>query len=116
VGAAGGVGAGARPATLAGLPRRSIEGAPDAIGLYGRGVTLLAVVPVPTRFAGDLRRAAAASPTAVEDALGVRLAAGPAGIMLVGSPGGQAYVLTGTVTLDALEGAAQELPDLRSRG
>ncbi|WP_448623893.1 sigma-E factor regulatory protein RseB domain-containing protein [Geodermatophilus sp. URMC 64] len=104
------------PAVLAGLPRRSIEGAPDAIGLYGRGVTLLAVVPVPRRFAGDLRRAAAASPTAVDDELGTRLTAGPLGIMLVGAPGEQTYVLTGTVTLDALEAAARELPDLRSRG
>src|SRR4051794_18869918 len=75
------------PDTLAGLPRRSIEGAPDAIGLYGRGVTLLAVVPVPPGFAADLRQAASASPTAVADELGIRLTAGPVGIMLVGAPG-----------------------------
>jgi hypothetical protein len=103
------------PATLAGLPRRSIEGAPPAIGLYGRGVTLLAVVPVPDRLAGELQRAAAQSPTAVRDQLGTRLAAGPLGIMLVGAPGRTTYLLTGTVTLDALAQAAGQLPDLDGR-
>jgi hypothetical protein len=103
------------PGALAGLPRRSLAGAPDSVGLYGRGVTLLAVVPVPADLAGDLRRAAAASPTAVTDELGTRIAAGPLGIMLVGPPGSTAYVLTGTVTLDALEQAARDLPDLNGR-
>ncbi|MGY1603422.1 LolA family protein [Geodermatophilus sp. SYSU D00815] len=106
----------ALPGTLAGLPRRALAGAPEAVGLYGRGVTLLAVVPVPVRLAFDLRRVGATSPTAVQDELGIRLAAGPVGIMLVGSPGQQSYVLTGTVTVDALEAAARELPELRSRG
>jgi hypothetical protein len=106
----------ALPDTLSGLSRRSLQGAPQAIGLYGRGVTLLAVVPVPPRLAGSLRQAAAASPTAVDDELGVRLAAGPVSIMVVGSPGGSAYVLTGTVTLDALATAARALPDLRRAG
>ncbi|MGY1807458.1 sigma-E factor regulatory protein RseB domain-containing protein [Blastococcus sp. SYSU D00669] len=105
----------ALPGTLAGLPRRTVAGAPEAIGLYGRGVTLLAVVPVPFRLAQDLRRVADTTPSAVSDELGVRLAAGPVGIMLVGSPGQQSYVLTGTVTLEALEAAARELPELRSR-
>ena len=104
------------PDTLAGLPRRTLEGAPDAVGLYGRGVTLLAVVPVPDRFAGDLRRAAEQSPDAVRDELGIRLAAGPVGVMVVGAPGGTSYVLTGTVTIDALERAARALPDLRRAG
>ncbi|MGX5654472.1 transcriptional regulator, partial [Geodermatophilus nigrescens] len=39
------------PAELAGLPRRTLEGAPEAVGLYERGVTLLAVAPVPGRRA-----------------------------------------------------------------
>jgi hypothetical protein len=106
----------ALPGTLSGLARRSIEGAPAAIGLYGRGVTLLAVVPVPPRLAASLRQAAASSPSAVADELGVRLAAGPVSIMVVGSPGGSSYVLTGTVTLDALATAARALPDLRRAG
>jgi hypothetical protein len=79
-------------------------------------VTVLAVVPVPQRLAGSLRQVAASSPSAVDDELGVRLAAGPVGIMVVGAPGEQTYVLTGTVTLDALETAARALPELRRGG
>ena len=71
------------PDTLAGLPRRTLEGAPPAIGIYGRGITVLAVVPLPRGVAGDLRRAAEQDPNAVTDDLGSRLTAGPLGILLV---------------------------------
>jgi outer membrane lipoprotein-sorting protein len=98
------------PAELAGLPRLQIEGVPPAIGLYGRGVTLLAVAPVPQRLARGLRVAMAQSPDAVRDAAGTRLAAGPVGLMLVEPPGRGSYVLTGTVTLDALATAGAQLP------
>ena len=87
-----------------------IEGVPRAIGLYGRGVTLLAVAPVPPRLARGLRNALAQSLDAVRDAAGTRLAAGPVGLMLVEPPGHGPYVLTGTVTLDALATAAGQLP------
>lgn len=104
------------PATLAGLPRRSVNGAPPAIALYGRGVTFLAAVPLPGRLGGDLRRAGELDPNAVRDELGTRLAAGPLGLMVVdpaaNAPGRAAYLLTGTVTLDALAQAARELPPL----
>ncbi|SNS46072.1 Outer membrane lipoprotein-sorting protein [Geodermatophilus pulveris] len=102
------------PAELAGLPRRSFTGVPGAVGVYGRGVTLLAAVPVPQRLAGGLREALTASPEAVTDALGTRVAAGPLGLMLVERAGGPAYVLTGTVTLDALAEAARQLPGAAS--
>jgi outer membrane lipoprotein-sorting protein len=98
------------PRELAGLPRRDVEGVPDAVGVYGRGVTLLAAAPVPGRLAGGLREALTASPDAVTDGLGTRVAAGPLGLMLVAPPDGPAYVLTGTVTLDALADAARRLP------
>ncbi len=97
------------PDSLAGLPRRSITGSPDAVGLYGRGVTLLAVVPLPYGVASDLRRAAAQDPNAISDELGIRVTAGPLGILLAGSPGRSSSVITGTVTLDALAQAAREL-------
>lgn len=100
------------PDTLAGLSRRSIEGAPDAVGIYGRGVTLLAVIPLSDRLAGSLRQVAEASPGAIRDDLGLRLAAGPVGLMLVDGPFGRSYLLTGTVTLDALATAARQLPQL----
>jgi outer membrane lipoprotein-sorting protein len=98
------------PGELAGLPRMRIDGVPPAIGLYGRGVTLLAVAPVPPRLARGLRDALAQSLDAVRDDAGTRLAAGPVGLMLVEPPGRGSYVLTGTVTLDALATAAGQLP------
>jgi len=103
------------PDELAGLPRRRLEGAPPGIGLYGRGVTLLAVAPVPYGLAAGLRDALTQSPTAVVRPTSVRVAAGPVGLMLVQSPGEGPYVLTGTVTLDALAAAAAQLPGLRDR-
>jgi hypothetical protein len=98
------------PATLAGLPRRHLAGVPEGIGLYGRGVTLLAVAPVPERLARGLRNALVQSPTAIVDAAGVRVAAGPIGLMIVSRQRGP-YVLTGTVTPNALKAAANTLPD-----
>jgi MucB/RseB family protein len=97
------------PAEVAGLARRPVEDVPRAVGVYGRGVTLLAVAPVPPRLAGGLRAALGASPDVVVDDLGMRVAAGPLGLMLVQGPGRGAYVVTGTVTLDALAAAAAQL-------
>jgi outer membrane lipoprotein-sorting protein len=103
------------PDALAGLPRRSVAGAPAAIGLYGRGITLLAVVPLPYGVAADLRSAAAQDPGAVTDETGTRLAAGPLGLLLTATVAGDSYLLTGTVTPAALRQAALQLPDLRAR-
>jgi hypothetical protein len=100
------------PAELAGLPRRQLSGVPPGIGLFGRGVTLLAVAPLPPRLAGDLRSTLGQSPEAVVDGTGVRVAVGPVALMLVSPAGHGPYVLTGTVTLDALVEAAAQLPEL----
>lgn len=100
------------PDTLAGLPRRDLEGAPARIALYGRGVTLLTVVPLPGRVARELRDAAAADPTAVRDDDGTRLAIGPLGILLTGTSGRTSYALIGTVTGDALVEASRAIPGL----
>jgi outer membrane lipoprotein-sorting protein len=102
------------PRELAGLPRRTSQGVPGAVGVYGRGVTLLAAAPVPDRLAGGLRDALTESPEALTDELGTRVAAGPLGLMLVEPADGPAYVLTGTVTLDALADAARRLPGVAS--
>ncbi|WP_324277365.1 transcriptional regulator [Blastococcus brunescens] len=102
----------ALPATLDGLPRRTGDGVPAGIGLYGRGITLLAVAPVPRRLAAALENTLSASPDAVDDDAGLRAAAGPVGLMVVRQPGSGSYLLTGTVSLDALASAAAELPDL----
>ena len=100
------------PGQLVGLSRRALDGVPPGIGLYGRGVTLLAVAPVPGRLARGLRDALSASPDAVVDELGTPVAAGPVAVMIVEPPGRGPYVLTGTVTLDALAQAARQLPGL----
>jgi hypothetical protein len=100
------------PGELAGLPRRELDGVPPGIGLFGRGVTLLAVAPLPPRLAGELRSALGQSPEAVVDPTGVRMAVGPVAMMLVNPSGHGPYVLTGTVTLDALVEAAAQLPEL----
>jgi hypothetical protein len=97
------------PDELAGLPRRRVDGAPAAVGLYGAGVTLLAVVPVPERVAWDVADGLRADPDAVEQEFGIRAAAGPLSIMVLHGRGGPAYLVTGTVTLDALGDAAAAL-------
>ena len=105
------------PEKLAGLPRQTATGAPSTVGLYGRGVTLLAVVPLPDDLAHDLAydlaRAAAQDPTAVSDQLGIRLRAGILGILLVIPADSAPYLLTGTVTLNALAAAARALSGAR---
>ena len=70
------------------------------------------MAPVPERLAYGLRDALSASPDAVVDELGTRVAAGPVALMVVEPLGRGPYVLTGTVTLDALARAARQLPDL----
>jgi hypothetical protein len=100
------------PQELAGLPRRELTGSPPGIGLFGRGVTLLAVVPLPPRLASGLRNALVQSPDAVVDEAAVRVSAGPVALMLLDPPGRGPYVLTGTVALDALAEAAAQLPEL----
>ncbi|MET0835538.1 MAG: transcriptional regulator, partial [Thermoleophilaceae bacterium] len=103
------------PETLAGLPRRALDGAPPAVGLYGRGVTLLAVVPLPAGPAGDLRRAAGQDPAAAEDELGIRFSVGPVGLLLATEATRTTTLLAGTVTADALHQAATELAALAGR-
>ena len=102
------------PPQLAGLPRRTLEGVPPGIGLYGNGVTLLAVAPVPAGLARGLRNALASAPDAIRDDVGTRLAAGPVGLMLVETLGRGPYLITGTVTLNALSEAAGQLPRRQS--
>jgi hypothetical protein len=97
------------PDELAGLPRRRLAGAPEAVGLYGRGVTLLVVVPVEGRVAGDIRQTLRAAPDAIGEPRGVRVSAGPLGLMLLDPAARGAYLVTGTVTLDALAEAAVDL-------
>jgi hypothetical protein len=92
----------ALPAEFAGLPRRALTGVPDDIGVYGRGITLLVVAPVPERFADGLRDALTRAAGAVVEDRSVRTAAGPLALMVVDPPGFGGYLLAGTVTGQAL--------------
>lgn len=100
---------GALPDEVAGLPRRELAGAPEGVGLYGRGVTLLVVVPVSGRIAGDIRQTLRAAPDAIGEPRGVRVTAGPLGLMLLDPAARGAYLVTGTVTPEALRDAAADL-------
>jgi hypothetical protein len=102
----------ALPAELAGLPRRAV---PDGTGvaLYGRGVTLLAVVPVPRAVSGGFTALLGKLTGQVTDELGSRATAGPLGLMLVDAPRGSDFLVAGTVTLEALTTAATELRTAR---
>ena len=99
------------PAELAGLPRRQLEGVPPGIGLYGRGVTLLAVAPVPARPGpGAAQRPGRRPRRGPRRRWAPGWPPGRSALMLVEPPGRGPYVLTGTVTLDALATAAAQLP------
>ena len=103
------------PGELAGLPRRALEGVPKGIGIYGRGITLLAVAPVPHHQAAALEDVLRAAAGAVDDGAGVRVSTGPLSLMVVDVPFHAAYLLTGTVTGAALEAAARQIPALEVR-
>jgi hypothetical protein len=90
-----------------------VTGAPAAVGLYGRGVTLLAVVPVSGRIADDVADGLRAVPGAVVGPRSVRAGVGPLGLMVLDPPDDRAFLVTGTVTLDALGAAATGLRSLR---
>lgn len=98
------------PATLAGLDRRTVDGAPSQIGIYGSGVTELAVAVVPGRVSGALRTTLRQATGAITDDLGVRASSGPLGLMIVGGQRG-GLLLAGTVSSDALREAAGEVID-----
>ena len=97
------------PDELAGLPRRVVAGAPSAVGLYGRGVTLLAVVPVSHGLAFDVAQSLRAVPSAVRGPRSVRATVGPLGLMVLDQRRDHAFLVTGTVTSDALAAAAAGL-------
>jgi outer membrane lipoprotein-sorting protein len=102
------------PDSLIGLPRRQLDGVPDGIALYGRGVTLLTVTPIPDRLAAGLRQALSQAPGAVVKDGDISVAAGPLSLRLYSPPYVGAYLFTGTVTLAALAGATKEIPALEA--
>ncbi|MGA8245904.1 MAG: hypothetical protein WB797_03300 [Nocardioides sp.] len=96
------------PAEIAGLAKSAST--PEAVGIYGHGLTQLMALPLQARDAGyladQLRKSGAAT-----SAGALLLRAGPLGVYLVFShdPFDFAWLLTGMVTDDTLVRAADDL-------
>lgn len=104
------------PETLADLPLR--EDRPDlptgAVGVYGRGPTVLAFLPLRGRAAEPLREELAKTRGYEASETGTAVDLGPISV-LVTPPRyrGSGFLLIGTITPEALEEAATELATLR---
>jgi hypothetical protein len=103
------LGRGTPPETLAGMPRTPLlQG--GSVGVYGRGVTTFAAVPLPERTLSSLRTQLLATPGVVIAEDGTSVNVGPLTLFLSQrGTDGISWLLTGTVTLDALRTAAREL-------
>jgi hypothetical protein len=103
------LGRGSPPAQLAGMSRTPLL-AGGSVGVYGRGVTILAAVPLPARTLNSLRRQLLETPGVVSAAEGTSVAVGPLNLLLTTPDRDDiSWLLTGTVTPAALRTAAAEL-------
>lgn len=104
------------PRTLVGLPwRRDLH--LGAVGVYGRGVTLLVAVPLSPRLAGQVVPQLRHVPGVVEDSAGIGVGVGPIGVHLSAPTGyGSRWLLVGTLTRSALRQAATALPPAQGFG
>ncbi|MDQ4037648.1 MAG: transcriptional regulator [Actinomycetota bacterium] len=98
---------------LAGLDRRDRAEGLGSVGDYGRGVTVLVAVPLWQDFAEPLRRQLLEAPEVdTTNQFGTAITVGPFSVLLTfGGGGNQSFLLTGTVDLETLERAAQDLLD-----
>jgi hypothetical protein len=96
----------AAPPTLLGLERRVPA---DAVGVYGRGPTVLLAVPLWERYSERLRCELARRPDVRHVAQGELVTAGPLTVLLGQRQGDRAWLVAGTVTADAAIAAADEL-------
>jgi len=102
----------AAPATLAGLSLAPRGGTVPAVALYGGGVTSLVLVPVPNNLAGSLIRQLSRATGIPIDESGnlssITITVGPVNLVVASGPD-RAYVLAGTVTLDGMQVALNQL-------
>ena len=104
------LGEGEPPTTVGGLPRRTDLDL-GAVGVYGRGVTLLVAVPLSARLAGEIVPDLRQAPGAVENATGIAAGVGPLNVRLSPPTGyGARWLLVGTVTKATLTAAVADLP------
>ena len=100
------------PRTLAGLPQRAAPAgrAHGAVGVYGRGPTLLLAVPLWHRSADRVCEDLLKAPGTRKLDAGLLVAAPPLRLLLANpEPNDSAWLLAGTVTRRALVAAAAEL-------
>lgn len=97
------------PPSLAGLAKSPT--ADRAVGLYGSGMTQLIAFPLWSRAANPLREQLLQTPGVRRVEEGTLLRVGPLGLLLTLSPGGigQGWLVSGTVTDQALRAAARDL-------
>lgn len=103
------------PETLAGLPLR--EDRPDlptgAVGVYGRGPTVLVFLPLRGKAAQPLREELAKTGGYEPSATGTAVDLGPISVLVTPSRyRGSGFLLLGTVTPQTLEQAGAQLADL----
>ena len=102
------------PAELAGLTARGTAD-PGAVGIYGRGPTVLVAIPLRQRVAGPLRERLQSSASARRTPAGTVALVGPVTLLMTpGQWGRGAFLLAGTVTPETVERAAGELRALTS--
>jgi hypothetical protein len=98
------------PSRLAGLARTGSPTQLSSVGLYGRGVTALAAIPLPPRLADVVVEHLVTAGTAAGDAAET-LAFGPLTLRLTArASNGSRWLLAGTVTKATLAQAEGELP------
>ncbi|MEN3358692.1 MAG: hypothetical protein V7637_2674 [Mycobacteriales bacterium] len=98
------------PEQLAGYPLRQRLDGLGSVGTYGRGVTVLAAVPLPGQVAFALDRQLDGTPGIQQTSHGPMLSVGPLSLLLTGRErGGRSWLLTGTMTPAALLRAADDL-------
>jgi hypothetical protein len=96
------------PRSLAGLPPRGLVD--GSVGVYGRGPTVLLAIPLWTHTADGVRRDLARQPGVQRLHQGLLLAAAPVRLLLADAePDQTRWLLVGTVTLQALTDAADQL-------
>jgi hypothetical protein len=100
------------PDRVAGLDGNAEMPAIGAVGIYGRGVTELAAVPLPDDIASSLRDQLSSAPGVAETPDGgFVISVGPLSLLVAApSASGAAWLLTGTVTTEVLRTAAAQLP------
>lgn len=104
------------PDSIAGLTRRPGYRL-GAVGVYGRGVTLLVALPLSAQLAGTVVPALRKAPGSVENASGIALGAGPINVALSPPTGyGARWLLVGTVTAKTLRAAVPALPPVEGFG